>query len=91
MLNMQFDKRMRAMFFSVIIICLSIIHFAVGIAIVSGYRKYHDIFEQQRGLAGYNIFIGFFSIIVGIIGLVSAIQRSPLLSEYILFQLSKHR
>lgn len=85
MVNLQCDRRNRAILFSSVIIIISIIHFGVGIGITRGYGKYDEIFQQQVGLAGFNIFVGLLSIIVGVIGLVSAILRYPLLSKYILF------
>ncbi|CAF1014078.1 unnamed protein product, partial [Rotaria sordida] len=53
----------------------------VGIGIVAKYSRYHDIFRQSVGLAGYNIVIGFFSIAVGILGIVVIVRQHSGLSK----------
>lgn len=53
---------------------MGIIHFAVGVGIVSKYRQFGDTYDQQIGLSGYGIFIGIFSVAVGIIGALAVIK-----------------
>ncbi|CAF0916518.1 unnamed protein product [Rotaria sp. Silwood1] len=60
---------------SVLIIILGIIHLAVGIGIVVRYRQYGDVFRQAIGVSSYNIFIGIFAIIVGIMGFIAISLR----------------
>lgn len=80
---MPFDRRVRAIIFSAVIIIIGIIHFGVGIGIVRRYHKYHEIFEQQVGLSGFNIFIGFSVMVIGAVGLVSVLKQLSLLSKCI--------
>ncbi|CAF0929263.1 unnamed protein product [Rotaria sordida] len=64
-----------------LILIVGIIHLGVGIGIVAKYSRYHDIFRQSVGLAGYNIVIGFFSIAVGILGIVVIVRQHSGLSK----------
>jgi hypothetical protein len=73
----------RTVFLSSAILIVGIIHLGVGIGIAAKDRVFNDTFQQQVGLAGYNIFIALFTIAVGIIGLVSTIYEYPFLSKYI--------
>lgn len=81
---MPSNRYIRGLIFSCVIIIFGIIHFAVGIGIVRRYNKYDDIFQQQVGLAGFNIFIGFFTMVIGVIGLVSIIIDHYILCKCLL-------
>jgi uncharacterized membrane protein len=64
---------------SALVIIFGIIHLAVGIGIVGRYRQYDDIFRQPVGLASFNIVIGLFAIVVGIMALlVMRNQSAPM-------------
>jgi len=80
----------RTVILSAAILIVGIIHLGVGIGIVAKYHQYDDTFQQQIGLSGYNIFIGIFTMIVGIIGLVSTINDYPFLSKYIYMYIFKY-
>jgi uncharacterized membrane protein len=81
----------RTVILSAAILIVGIIHLGVGIGIVAKYHQYGDTFQQQIGLSGYNIFIGIFTMIVGIIGLVSTINDYPFLSKYIYVYIQIHK
>jgi hypothetical protein len=83
MFNVVFDRRMRAIILTSVVLIFGIIHFGVGVGIVAKYNKYHDVFVQQVGLSGYNIFLGIFAIAVGIVGLLSVLKGYRLLGKYI--------
>ena len=72
---------MRTIILEGVIIVFGIIHLGVGIGIVARYSRYDAIFQQQVGLAGYNIVIALLAIFVSIVGLIAAIHRSVLFSE----------
>ena len=70
------------------IICLAlmllflIIHLGVGIGIVARFSPYGDLFRPERGLAGYNIFISIFGLIIAGFGLFAVLTDRSALSEY---------
>jgi len=78
---MAFNRRLGAIILSAVVLIVGIIHLGVGIGIVAKYSKFHDVFQQQIGLSGYNIFIGLCTIIIGIIGLVSVLKEYTFLSK----------
>jgi len=78
---MALNGRIRAIILSSVVMIVGIIHLGVGIGIVAKYRKFHNVFQQQIGLSGFNIFIGLCTIIIGIIGLVSVLKAYTFLSK----------
>ncbi len=78
---MAFNRRLGAIILSAVVLIVGIIHLGVGIGIVARYNKFHDVFQQQIGLSGFNIFIGLCTIIIGIIGLVSVLKEYTFLSK----------
>jgi hypothetical protein len=80
---MFLSARTRIIILSSAILLSGIIHLGVGIGIVAKYHKFGDTFQQQIGLAGFNIFIGLCAITVGILGLISVINQYLFLSKYI--------
>jgi uncharacterized membrane protein len=74
--------RLRALFLSTLILILGIIHLGVGIGIVSKYHKY-SVFQQQVSLSGFNIFIGIYTIILGIFAVVTSLTQNQLFRKYI--------
>jgi len=81
MVNMVFDRRMRAIILTSVLLIFGIIHFGVGVGIVAEYNKYHDVFVQQVGLSGFNIVVGIFGIAVGIVGLISVLKGYQFLGK----------
>lgn len=77
---MALSGQIRTLIISAAILIMGIIHLGVGIGIVAKYKQFKDIFEQQVGLSGYNIFVAIFTIIVAIIGFVAVLRDNPNLS-----------
>jgi hypothetical protein len=84
---MAFDGRTRAIIVSSLILIVGIIHLGLGIGVCAQFHKYHDIFQQQIGLAAFDLVIGLFTITIGIFGLVSVLKEYPALCKYISFSL----
>ena len=70
----------RTVLLAATIFIVGIIHLGVGIGICAKYSKYNDIFQQQIGLAGYDIFVALVSIAVGLLGIFSTIYDYPFIS-----------
>lgn len=72
-----------------IVLILSLTHLGLGIGVLVETVRYGSIFRPESGLAGYNIFIGAFGIIVSGFGLFSVLTERGILGNYqIMF---KHR
>lgn len=63
------------------VVIMGLIHFGVGVGIVSKYKKYGDVFRQPVGLSGFNIVIGILAIVTGIFTLITIIRDRPALSK----------
>ena len=64
-----------------LVLIFGIIHLSVASTIVSKYRQYDDIFQQPRVLSIFNIVIGSYGIILGIIGICAVQQENYRLGE----------
>jgi uncharacterized BrkB/YihY/UPF0761 family membrane protein len=84
---MQETRRLFCILCMVLILTFAIVHFSVGIGIIVRFRHYDDIFHPERGLAGYNIFISLYALIVCGFGLYSILTNQHTLSKYIFFLL----
>lgn len=65
----------------ILILIFSLIHLAVGIGIISAFRFYGSLFSPERGLAGFNIFIGVLGILLAILGLFTIMSGRAVLSK----------
>lgn len=78
---MTLSGRTRTILLSAAILIFGIIHLGVGIGVVAKYSQYDNVFQQQVGLAGYNIVVALLAIFVGIIGIIAAVHQSIFFSE----------
>lgn len=84
---MQGFRRYAGVLCSAFILVLSVIHLGVGGGIIGRFRQYDDVFRPEVGLSAFNIFIGFFALLIGSFGLFSALtHRGNLGKCYLLFQ-----
>ena len=60
-----------------LLLLFTVIHIGVSIGIIVPNRKYSDIFRPQIGLAAFNLVISIFSLVTGVMGLVSLSMNKP--------------
>jgi hypothetical protein len=66
----------------VLILIFSLVHLAVGIAIVVIDNNYGDIFRPEVGLSAGVIGLGFIAILVGTVGLFSILTNRKNLGKF---------
>lgn len=66
----------------ILILIFGIIHFGVGVGIVATYRLFQPVFMSSLGLAAFNIVIGIYAVVVGIIGIIAIVRNRPSLGIY---------
>jgi hypothetical protein len=65
-----------------ILLILSLTHLGLGIGVLVETVRYGSIFRPESGLAGYNIFIGAFGVIVSSFGLFSVLTERGILGNH---------
>lgn len=56
-----------------LVILVGAIHLAVGIGVTTRYSKYQDVFRMSVGLCAYNIVVGIFALILGLIAMFAVL------------------
>ncbi|CAF1225823.1 unnamed protein product [Adineta ricciae] len=67
---MALSSKVRGTIVAVLVFIFGIIHLGLGIGIARDYSRYKDIFRQSVALAIYDLVIGIFGTIVGILSIV---------------------
>ncbi|CAF1057657.1 unnamed protein product [Adineta ricciae] len=67
---MALSSKVRGTIVAVLVFIFGIIHFGLGIGIARDYSRYKDIFRQSVALAIYDLIIGIFGTVVGILSIV---------------------
>ena len=83
--TMQGVKSLIAIICMSLILIFALIHLAVSISILGKFGRYGDVFRPERGLAGFNIVISIFGLIISGFGLFSILTDRRNLSKCILF------
>ena len=78
---MQARGRIGPLIITILILIFSIIHLGVGGGIISTYRYYGGLFSAERGLAGFNVFIGVVGFLIGILALFTVLSGRTVLSK----------